>query len=44
MIIYVSNLSLNTRDEDLKSIFSKLDEVTSVKIISDTILHRNKIN
>lgn len=43
MIIYVSNLSLNTR-EDLKSIFSKLGEVSPVKIISDTILHRNKIN
>lgn len=35
MNIYVSNLSFNVRDEDLKGFFTPFGEVTSAKVISD---------
>ena len=35
MNIYVSNLSFDVQDEDLKSFFAPYGEVTSAKIISD---------
>ncbi len=35
MNIYVSNLSFNLQDEDLKQFFTPYGEVTSAKIIND---------
>ena len=35
MNIYVSNLSFNVQDEDLKDFFTEYGEVTSAKIIND---------
>ena len=35
MNIYVSNLSFNVQDEDLKEFFTPFGEVTSAKIIND---------
>src|SRR5919205_3255671 len=35
MNIYVSNLSFNVRDEDLREFFAPYGEVTSAKIIND---------
>lgn len=35
MNIYVSNLSFNVQDEDLKEFFAPYGEVTSAKIIND---------
>ena len=35
MNIYVSNLSFNVQDEDLKSYFADYGEVTSAKVIND---------
>ena len=35
MNIYVSNLSFNVQDEDLKNFFTPYGEVTSAKIIND---------
>ena len=35
MNIYVSNLSFNVQDEDLRAFFTPFGEVTSAKIISD---------
>ena len=35
MNIYVSNLSFNVHDEDLKGFFSPYGEVTSARIIND---------
>ena len=35
MNIYVSNLSFNVEDEDLKEFFASYGEVTSAKIITD---------
>lgn len=35
MNIYVSNLSFNIQDEDLKQVFASFGEVTSAKIITD---------
>ncbi len=35
MNIYVSNLSFNVQDEDLKEFFAPYGEVTSAKIITD---------
>jgi len=35
MNIYVSNLSFNVQDEDLKEFFTPYGEVTSAKIIMD---------
>jgi RNA recognition motif-containing protein len=35
MNIYVSNLSFNVQDEDLKDFFAPYGEITSAKVISD---------
>lgn len=35
MNIYVSNLSFNVQDEDLKELFTSFGEVTSAKVIMD---------
>ena len=35
MNIYVSNLSFNVKDEDLKGFFTPFGEVTSAKVIND---------
>ncbi|MBD0377671.1 MAG: RNA-binding protein, partial [Flavisolibacter sp.] len=35
MNIYVSNLSFNVQDEDLKDFFTPYGEVTSAKVIMD---------
>lgn len=35
MNIYVSNLSFNIQDEDLKGFFTPFGEVTSAKVIND---------
>jgi RNA recognition motif-containing protein len=35
MNIYVSNLSFNVQDEDLKQFFTPYGEVTSAKVITD---------
>ena len=35
MNIYVSNLSFNVQDEDLRDFFASYGEVTSAKVISD---------
>ena len=35
MIIYVSNLSFNVQDEDLKEFFTEYGEVSSAKVITD---------
>jgi len=35
MNIYVSNLSFNVQDEDLRDFFTEYGEVTSAKIIND---------
>ena len=40
--MYVSNLSFHTTDEDLKTMFSKFGDVTSVKIIFDKITNRSR--
>ncbi|HZI01089.1 MAG TPA: RNA-binding protein [Flavisolibacter sp.] len=37
MNIYVSNLSFNVKDEDLRGFFAPFGEVTSAKIISDKL-------
>jgi RNA recognition motif-containing protein len=35
MNIYVSNLSFNVQDEDLKEFFAPYGEITSAKVITD---------
>jgi RNA recognition motif-containing protein len=42
MNIYVSNLSFNVQDEDLKEIFTPFGEVTSAKIINDRETGRSR--
>lgn len=42
MNIYVSNLSFNIQDEDLKSFFTPFGEVTSAKIINDRDTGRSR--
>jgi RNA recognition motif-containing protein len=42
MNIYVSNLSFNVQDEDLKSYFADYGEVTSAKVISDKETGRSR--
>lgn len=42
MNIYVSNLSFNVHDEDLKSYFADYGEVTSAKVINDRETGRSR--
>ena len=42
MNIYVSNLSFNVQDEDLKAFFTPYGEVTSAKIIMDRDTQRSR--
>jgi RNA recognition motif-containing protein len=42
MNIYVSNLSFNVQDEDLKKFFTPYGEVTSAKIINDRETGRSR--
>ncbi len=42
MNIYVSNLSFNVEDEDLKSYFAEYGEVSSAKIITDRETNRSR--
>jgi RNA recognition motif-containing protein len=42
MNIYVSNLSFNVQDEDLRSFFTPYGEVTSAKVINDKITGKSR--
>ena len=42
MNIYVSNLSFNVQDEDLKEFFTPYGEVTSAKIIVDKMTNQSR--
>jgi len=42
MNIYVSNLSFNVQDEDLKEFFTPFGEVTSAKIITDKFTGKSR--
>jgi RNA recognition motif-containing protein len=42
MNIYVSNLSFNVQDEDLREFFAEYGEVTSAKIINDRETGRSR--
>jgi RNA recognition motif-containing protein len=42
MNIYVSNLSFNVQDEDLKGIFASFGEVTSAKVINDNFTGKSR--
>ncbi len=42
MNIYVSNLSFNVQDEDLKDYFSEYGDVTSSKVIIDKFTNKSK--
>jgi RNA recognition motif-containing protein len=42
MNIYVSNLSFNVQDEDLRSYFAEYGEVSSAKIITDKMTNRSR--
>lgn len=42
MNIYVSNLSFNIQDEDLKGFFSPYGDVTSAKVITDKFTGKSK--
>ena len=42
MNIYVSNLSFNVQDEDLKEFFAEYREVTSAKVITDKFTGRSR--
>jgi RNA recognition motif-containing protein len=42
MNIYVSNLSFNVADEDLRDFFSDYGEVTSAKVITDRETNRSR--
>jgi RNA recognition motif-containing protein len=42
MNIYVSNLSFNVQDEDLKEFFTPYGEVTSAKVINDKETGRSR--
>src|SRR5215203_1781096 len=42
MNIYVSNLSFNVQDEDLKEFFAEYGDVTSAKIINDRETGRSR--
>ena len=42
MNIYVSNLSFNVQDDDLKGFFAEYGEITSAKVITDKATGRSK--
>ena len=42
MNIYVSNLSFNVQDEDLREFFAHFGEVTSAKVIVDKITNQSR--
>ena len=42
MNIYVSNLSFNVQDEDLREFFTPYGEVTSAKIITDKVTGKSR--
>lgn len=42
MNIYVSNLSFNIQDEDLRGFFSPYGEVTSAKVITDKFTQKSR--
>jgi len=42
MNIYVSNLSFNVQDEDLREFFTPYGEVTSAKVISDKFTGKSR--
>lgn len=42
MNIYVSNLSFNIKDEDLREFFTPYGEVTSAKIIMDKMTNQSR--
>ena len=42
MNIYVSNLSFNVQDEDLRELFTPYGEVTSAKVIMDKMTNRSR--
>jgi RNA recognition motif-containing protein len=42
MNIYVSNLSFNVQDEDLKEFFTEYGEVTSAKVITDKFTGKSR--
>jgi RNA recognition motif-containing protein len=42
MNIYVSNLSFNVQDEDLREFFTPYGEVTSAKIINDKMTQQSR--
>jgi RNA recognition motif-containing protein len=42
MNIYVSNLSFNVQDEDLRGFFAEYGEVTSAKVIMDKLTNRSR--
>jgi RNA recognition motif-containing protein len=42
MNIYVSNLSFNVQDDDLKDFFASYGEVSSAKVINDKFTGRSK--
>ena len=42
MNIYVSNLSFNVQDEDLKDFFADYGEVTSAKVITDKFTGKSR--
>jgi RNA recognition motif-containing protein len=42
MNIYVSNLSFNIQDEDLREFFTPYGEVTSAKVINDKFTGKSK--
>ncbi len=42
MNIYVSNLSFNVQDEDLREFFAPYGEITSAKVINDRETGRSK--
>jgi RNA recognition motif-containing protein len=42
MNIYVSNLSFNVQDEDLRDFFTPFGEVTSAKIIMDKMTNKSR--
>ncbi|ANE53056.1 RNA recognition motif domain-containing protein [Flavisolibacter tropicus] len=42
MNIYVSNLSFNIQDEDLRDFFAEFGEVTSSKVVMDKMTNRSR--